>query len=235
MLSRAVKHVDAFLGLTKFAQTIHQREGLSVPFVHLPYFLPRQEADAAGEGLRSKSTDPAYFLYVGRLEKLKGVQTLIPVFRRYSRAQLWIAGSGNYEPRLRRMAKGSANIRFLGYLLYAKLHSLYANAVASIVPSLSYETSPLVIIEAASHKTPVIARNLGGTCELVTELGGGIIYDTESEMVAAMDRLRCDPALRDALGARSHSACQEKWSADAHVGRYLGLILDIATKRGIVF
>jgi glycosyltransferase involved in cell wall biosynthesis len=189
----------------------------------------------AAEERRSEPTDPAYFLYVGRLEKSKGVQTLIPFFRGYAKAQLWIAGAGNYEHRLHQMAEGSANIRFLGHVPYAKLCSLYTNAVAVIVPSLWYEISPLVILEAAWHKTPVIARNLGGTGELVTELGGGIVYDTESEMAAAVDRLCLGPTLRDELGRRGHAACQEKWSPEAHLGRYLNLIGEIAAKRGIVF
>ncbi len=236
MLSRAVKHVDAFLGLTKFATTIHQQQGLSLPFVRLPPFLPPQEVEAAaGEERRGSATDPAYFLYVGRLEKLKGVQTLIPFFRGYSKAQLRIAGAGNYEPRLRQMAKGSVNIRFLGHQPYSKLRSLYTNAVAVIVPSLWYEISPLVILEAAWHKTPVVARNLGGTGELVTELGAGIVYDTEGEMAAAVDRLYSDPSLRDELGRRGFAAYQEKWSPEAHVSRYLNLIVEIATKRGIAF
>jgi glycosyltransferase involved in cell wall biosynthesis len=42
--------------------------------------------------------DGPFFLFVGRLEKLKGLQTLIPVFRRYLKAQLLIAGTGSYEP-----------------------------------------------------------------------------------------------------------------------------------------
>jgi glycosyltransferase involved in cell wall biosynthesis len=235
MLSRAVKHVDAFIGLTKFTQTIHGREGFRLPFVHLPSFLPAEKVEAASDEERTnKLADQAYFLYVGRLEKLKGVQTLIPLFRHYSKAHLWIAGSGSYEARLRRMAEGCANIRFLGYLPYSKLRSLYANAVAVIVPSLCYEISPLVILEAALHKTPVIARNLGGTRELVTELGGGIVYDTETELLAAMDRLCFDPSLRNELGRNSYAACQEKWSPEAHVSGYLSLIAEIAMKRGIV-
>jgi glycosyltransferase involved in cell wall biosynthesis len=35
-----------------------------------------------------------YFLFVGRLEKIKGLQTLIPVFRDYNKARLLIAGTG---------------------------------------------------------------------------------------------------------------------------------------------
>ena len=36
------------------------------------------------------------FLFVGRLETIKGVETLLPVFRRYSYADLLIAGDGTY-------------------------------------------------------------------------------------------------------------------------------------------
>jgi glycosyltransferase involved in cell wall biosynthesis len=235
MLGRAVKHVDAFLNLTRFTETIHRREDLVLPFVHLPFFLPPPDAETAGgASCRSTSDGQAYFLYVGRLEKLKGVQTLIPLFRRYSRAQLWIAGSGTYESRLRRMAKNCTNIRFLGQLPYSKLHSLYANALAVIVPSLFYEISPLVLMESAWHKTPVIARNLGGMPEIIEELRGGIVYDTEEEMAAAMDRLCLDPSFRDELGQNGYMACQEKYSTESHVNRYLSVIGTIARQRGIV-
>jgi glycosyltransferase involved in cell wall biosynthesis len=237
VLRRAVKHVDAFLGLTKFTQTIHQREGLELPFVHLPFFLPPQDGEAAGsvEQADDKATDSVYFLYVGRLEKQKGVQTLLPVFRRYPAAQLWIAGTGSYERKLRRMAEGCPNIRFLGHMPYRELHALYSNAIAVIVPSLSYEISPLVLIEAAWHKTPLIARNHGGLSEIVEELGGGIVYDTEPEMIGAMDRLCRDPSYRHELGRRGQEACIEKWNVEVHVSKYLSLIAEIGKERGCYF
>ena len=236
MLKRALKHVDAFAVLTDFTEKVHRREGLDLPFVRLPFFLPTQDNETSADEERAEERPggPSYFLYVGRLEKLKGVQTLIPLFRCYPRAQLWIAGSGNLERRLRQMAEGCSNIRFLGRMPYTQLHSFYRNAVAVIVPSLFYEISPLVIIEAARHKTPVIARHRGGMAELVAESGGGIVYDTQEELIAAMDRLCFDPSLRKTLGGKGYAACREKWSAESYISRYLNLIAGIAEKRGIV-
>jgi glycosyltransferase involved in cell wall biosynthesis len=176
-----------------------------------------------------------YFLYAGRLENLKGVQTLIPLFRRYAKAQLWIAGTGSYEGRLRHMAEGCGNIRFLGQTPYERMGPLYRNAIAVMVPSLFHEISPLVAIEAAAHKTPVIARNLGGMREMVEEMGGGAVYDTEEEMAAAMDRMCGDPSFRDAQGQSCYAAAQRNWSMQSHVSRYLGLIAEIAERRGVVF
>jgi len=114
------------------------------------------------------------------------------------------------------------------------LHSIYRNAVAVIVPSLCYEIAPLVIIEAARHKTPVIAGHRGGMPELVAESGGGIVYDTQEELIAAMDRLCFDPSLRKTLGGKGYAACREKWSAESYITQYLNLIAGIAGKRGMV-
>jgi glycosyltransferase involved in cell wall biosynthesis len=112
---------------------------------------------------------------------------------------------------------------------------LYRDAIALLVPSLFPEISPLVAIEAAAHKTPVIARNLGGIREIVEELGGGAVYDTGEEMVAAMDRMCGDPGFRDAQGRSCYTAARRKWSMEGHVSRYLGLIAEIAERRGVVF
>ena len=72
--------------------------GLDVPFVHLPVFVPRvpDESDRVG----AVNEDP-YFLFVGRLETIKGPQTLLPVFKRFNRARLVIAGAGEAEAELR--------------------------------------------------------------------------------------------------------------------------------------
>jgi glycosyltransferase involved in cell wall biosynthesis len=133
------------------------------------------------------------------------------------------------------MAQGCDNIRFLGRAPYERLGSLYRHAIALMVPSVFHEISPQVVIEAAAHKTPVIARNLGGMREIVEEMGGGAVYDTEEEMVAAMDRLCGDPSFRAAQGRSCYTAAWQNLSMEAHVNRYLGLIAEIAERRGVVF
>jgi glycosyltransferase involved in cell wall biosynthesis len=126
------------------------------------------------------------------------------------------------------LTHGSDNICFLGHLHERQLQRLYQKAVALLVPSIAYEVFPLVAIEALRQQTPVIARNLGGLPEIVTESGGGFVYDAEEELVASMDRLLRDPALRDELGRRGYQAYQHNWTAEAHLRRYFALISDIA-------
>jgi glycosyltransferase involved in cell wall biosynthesis len=159
------------------------------------------------------------------------VQTLIRVFGRYEKAELLIAGSGSFEPQLRRLAEGRANINFLGQQSPAQVRGLLHGAVALIVPSIGFETFGNVTVEAFSEGTPVIVRNIGGLPEQIEQSGGGFVYTTDEELTAAMDQLLTDRAYRDELGRRGHAAYQERWTADAHLGSYLALIDDLSARR----
>ncbi|MBI4523745.1 MAG: glycosyltransferase [Deltaproteobacteria bacterium] len=225
LLDGAAKSVDAFLVPSRFSMDKHREFGFSGRMVHMPYFIsPTESVSPISSPAVREPLDKNYFLFVGRLEKLKGVQTLIPLFRRYDKAQLWIAGTGNHENRLRQLADGSSNIRFLGHLSQAELQPLYRNAVAVLVPSLWFEVFGLIIIEGFSQRTPAVVRNLGGMAEIIKESGGGFVYDTEEELVAVMDRLVADPSCRRDLGLRGYEAYRQNWTAEAHLERYFELI-----------
>lgn len=223
----AVKEVDLFIAPTEFAKKQHIEMGLKIPIAELPYFTSRWESP----GPRPPLGLSPYFLFVGRLEKIKGLQSLLPVFRRYEKAQLWIVGTGAYEMALRRMANGAPNIRFLGYQSGKQLRTLYSQAVATIVPSLWQEIFGIVILEAFSQATPVIVRNRGGMPQVIAESGAGFVFETEQELLFAMDRLLGDPSLRDELGRRGYEAFRNKWSAEVHLSKYLGIIERIAASR----
>jgi glycosyltransferase involved in cell wall biosynthesis len=232
LLQTAVKYVDAFIAPSRFCKDMHLRKGLNAPIVHLPYFAPLMEPGSpAPEQLPGHTREKPYFLFVGRLEKLKGLQTLIPLFRHYHKAELLIAGTGSYEGRLKRLAKNSANIRFLGYISNPQLQALYERAVAVVVPSLCFETFSQVIIEAFSQHTPAIVTNLGGMPEMIQESGGGFVYNTDAELLAAMDQLLADPSRRRDMGVRGYEAYQRNWTAKAHLQGYLALIHQVAATR----
>ena len=89
------------------------------------------------------ATASRYFLFVGRLEKLKGVQDLFPMLRDFPAAQLRIAGHRQLRAELRDEAAGLPNVEFLGQVHPTRVAELYRAAVAVIVPSLCYEVFPL--------------------------------------------------------------------------------------------
>jgi glycosyltransferase involved in cell wall biosynthesis len=219
-LHDALEHVDALLMPSHFAAERHRADGISRPLVVLPHFVP--------EPAVPRATLPAgerpFFLYAGRLEKLKGVQDLLPLFAEDGGADLWIAGEGSYRGVLEAAAQGRPHIRFLGVVSPARLGELYRRAVALLVPSLCYETFGLSAAEAMSHGTPVVARRIGALEEMLAQSGGGLGFTTASECRAAMQRLLAEPGLRAVLGARGAAAVRTHWSKAGHLARYLDLV-----------
>ena len=233
VLKKSVRHIDAFIAQSHFCEDLHYQMGLDIPTVYLPNFVPASDGalPRSDQQVSGMPRGP-YFLFVGRLEKLKGLQTLIPLFRQYREAQLLIAGSGTYEGQLRRLAARSGNIHFLGFLPEEELAILYRKAVALIVPSMCFEIFGNVIIEAFRQKTPAIVRNMGGMPELIYESGGGLVYDTQKELVSAMDRLVRDSSYRDELGLCGYQTYRRQWTAEEHLRCYFAMIDEIAEGRG---
>lgn len=244
LLKTAIKNVDAFIAPSLTSQRKHEQMGLNGRIVHIPNFVPCREIGAPTSGQSNGRPPPErYFLFVGRLEKLKGLQAIIPIFRDYKKAQLWIAGTGSEEHSLRQMAEGSTNIRFLGYQSGAPLQALYREAVALVYPSANFQVgvpkstvtsgqgAPLVIMEAFSQQTPVITSKGGTIPALVEQSGGGLVYSTEEELVRAMDQLLSDSSYRRELGSGGYDAYRRNWTAEAHLERYFALIDEIATSR----
>jgi len=229
LIEESVKHIDLFLAPSSFIAEKHQELGLHIPTVELPYFSSRWESQRI-EPDPARDVPP-YFLFVGRLEKIKGVQTLIPLFRRYQKAQLWIVGTGQYEAKLRKMAAGSSNIRFLGQQSGDRLRMMFEGAVATIVPSLWFEVFGIVILESLARATPVIVRNIGGMPKIIAESGGGLTFDTDEDLLEAIERLVADPHLRRRLGQQGHAAFHQRWTADVHVPLYLSLITRVLESR----
>lgn len=219
LLDAELSRVDLFLAPSRFTLDQHRRRGFRYPLRHLPHFLP------------SPPTTQPYFLFVGRLEKLKGLQVVLERFRTYDAADLIVAGDGEYGAELRRQAEGLNHVHFVGRVHPGPLRTLMANAIALIVPSVGYEVFGLVCIEAFAQKTPAIVHDLGGLAEPVQDSGAGFAYRTPEELVAAMEVLRTDPARRRELGERGYQAYLRLWSAEPHLARYFALIDEAEARR----
>ncbi|MGE0368456.1 MAG: glycosyltransferase family 4 protein [Candidatus Dadabacteria bacterium] len=226
LLERSLRNLDAMISPSRFTKKIHEDMGVKTPIVHIPHFAVPYDGPESENGFPGElpGAGRPYFLYVGRVERLKGVHTLIPVFKNYPRADLVIVGKGDDEAYIKKLAAGAGNIHILGHIHHSRLRGLYENAAALIVPSIAYEISTLVVFEALREKTPVIVNDIGGLPELVEESGGGFIYRTPEELRRSMDAILDDPALRGKLGALGHEAYLRKWNPDAHIESYFALI-----------
>jgi glycosyltransferase involved in cell wall biosynthesis len=154
-LEREIQRIDLVIAMSEFSRDKHREFGFPRDMEVLPYFLPDPDVVSAPPSVPSH--DRPFFLFVGRLERIKGLDDVIPIFRDYPDADLLIAGDGTYGDQLRALAGDAPNIRFLGRLSPDALRAYYAHAIALIVPSECYETFGIVLIESFRQKTPVIA------------------------------------------------------------------------------
>ncbi len=228
LLKRASRHVDAFLAPSRFTVAMHANRGFPRPLGYLPHFIDRADDDWRRPAPRPH--DRPYFLFVGRLEFIKGLQTVIPLWPQVDEADLLIAGTGAYEGELRAMAGSNSRIRFLGGQPQKALGALYHHAIATIVPSLTYETFGMITLESFARRTPVIARDLGPLPEVINESGGGLLFRDDAGLLAAVNRLARQPELRDELSRRGYEGFLAHWTREAHLQRYFELIENTATR-----
>ena len=230
-LERELRHVDAFIAKSEFSRAKHHEFGFPREMEVVPYFLPDPKSYRPSVSGQSPHGKP-YFLFVGRLEKIKGLDDVIPLFRDYPGADLLIAGDGEYAGELRQQADGIGNVKFLGRVPLDELSRYYEHALALIVPSVCFETFGIILIEAFKHGTPVIARRIGPFPEIVETAEAGELFSTNEELLAAMLRLQKDPSVRAQLGQRGFDAYVKHWSESAVVPRYLDVVRRVAEARG---
>ena len=226
-MERQLENVDTFIAMSEFSRDKHHEFGFKHEMEVLPSLLPPPRE--ASRGVRPARARP-YFLFVGRLEKIKGLDDVIPVFRDYPDTDLVIAGDGEHAAELEALADGIPNVRFLGRVPTEELPAHYRDALALIVPSVCFETFGIILIEAMSHGTPVIARRLGPFPEIVNKAEAGALFETEEELRAALDRFGSDTDYRARLAANGRAAFQKHWVEDVVVDRYLEIVESTATR-----
>jgi glycosyltransferase involved in cell wall biosynthesis len=186
-----------------------ERTAVVLTPIDLDVFRPRE----LGDPRRRR------FLFAGRLDdQVKRVSDLIRAFAAiapvHSDAELAIAGAGNDEESLRRLADELApgRVRFLGWISGAgALAELLAAAHCLVLPSIS-EGFPTVVGEALACGTPVIASAVGGIPEVVVpERTGWLVPPGDARALErAMTEALADGGGLDAMRAQARRVAEER-------------------------
>ena len=229
-LERQLPLVDTFIAMSEFSRAKHREFGFPRDMSVVPYFLPDIDERPPRDG-DVPPHDRPYFLFVGRLEKIKGLDDVIPVFDSFDRADLLIAGDGEYAEHLRTLAAGNPRVRFLGRVAPADLSAYYRHAAALLVPSVCFETFGIIIIEAFRQGTPVIARRIGPFPEILDAAGAGELFDTPEELAVALGHYLDEPERRARLSVAAINAFRANWSESAVLPRFLDVVDEAIRRR----
>lgn len=169
-------------------------------------------------------------VYVGRLSKEKGVETLIKAFKILSASsvcsvvknlKLIIVGDGVDRQELEGMAQG-LNVEFVGQKPATETRRIVAESKALVSPSACWETFGLAAAEAMSVGTPSVVSNVGALPDIVQDGRFGEIFEAgNAETCAeAIKRLFSRPDYDEICAAAKHEA-ETKYSEEANYKRLM--------------
>jgi glycosyltransferase involved in cell wall biosynthesis len=188
-------------------------------FIHIPNFVDIERFQPCTQAGQR-------FVYCGRLDELKGVETLVRAAA-LARAPVTLIGRGPLEPRLRALsAELRADVRFAGYLTKDALAAAIRDARAVVIPSECHENAPLALLEAYAAGRPVIGSRIAGIPELVREDETGMLYPASDAgaLAGALERFAALPDARiSAMGAAGRAWVEPDFNAAIYLKRQLGL------------
>jgi len=129
----------------------------------------------------SYSQKEDYLLYFGRLSEEKGIEVLLRAMLKLHDYKLKIVGAGENLPVLRALVSELClenKVEFLGAKHNDDLLNIVNDAQAIIIPSIWYENMPMNLLEAMSMGKIVIASNIGGIPEIISDGKNGFLFES---------------------------------------------------------
>ena len=167
--------------------------------------------------LRDRGVPDDYLLYLGRVDRNKGCDTLLDYFQQYAQGPdgpaLVLAGPAKMT------IPSHPRIRPLGYVSDALRDALLSRARALVVPS-PFESLSIVLLEAWNHGVPALVN---ARCKVlqgqVRRADGGLYYRSAAEFAEALDVLLSNPPVRDALGRQGLAYVEREYRWPTVLGR----------------
>ncbi|MGA3214598.1 MAG: glycosyltransferase family 4 protein [Acidimicrobiales bacterium] len=179
-------------------------------------------------------------LFVGRLERVKGVEWLVQAMRsvvtELASAKLVLVGRGSDEDRVREVIQQNglaAHTEICGWLTGNRLRERYEQAALVVVPSLWPEVFGQVAIEAMGTARPVVASRVGGIPEIVEDGHTGHLVSPgdEAGLAEAILDLLTDKAKAAAFGAAGRQRAEQLFSIASFSDRLERLYAEVIAAR----
>lgn len=204
----ALHNVDLFIAPSKFLENAAKSD--VSPVIHLPNFTDMKEFYELKNSYN--------LLFVGRLEKVKGIEALIEamafIIKMFPQTTLTVIGEGQNKENLLNLSKDlhlEKHIHFVGWVKDKGLDIYYKKASIVVFPSVGPEIFGLVILEAMSAGRPVIGTSVGGIPEIITDgVNGYLVEPGSAEQIAEkVIKLFSDEDLLKEFGKNARKQAEE--------------------------
>lgn len=234
------RRIDAFVVPSEF--TLGKLHEYGIPLEklnHIPTFFNLKEVNPVVEY-------KPFVLFVGRIEKQKGLMTLVKAFEELP-YELRIIGFSNdgYEDKLKRYlgrpingdlnveestAYGKkGNIHFLGKKSFEEIVPYLKSCMFTVVPSEWYDNFPNVVLESYAYKKAVIATDFGSLQYMVDEgiTGMKFKYADLDDLRRCITYMMEHPDGSRAMGENAYKLIETKYSPESHYETLMKVITKV--------
>ena len=171
------------------------------------------------------------FLYLGRLDKAKGIDLLCQAFSRVAGQKqdflLRITGWGPLDESLREKYKYQNNIVFTGPVFGSQKTELFRDSDVLVAPSVAPEPFGIVIVEAYSHGVPVVTSRAGAFPKIVIDGETGLLVKPGSvdDLISALAKVSEEHFLINAMSGNCIEEAR-KYTTEKLISDYLAIYED---------
>lgn len=210
----SVDDIDHFIGISDF-----------VTHKMIQYGIPANKITTVHNFIDADNYRPLfefgdYVLYFGRLERVKGIYSLLEAFAGLPDQKLVIAGVGaELEPVTQWIeSRGLDNIDLVGFVSGEKLHDVVRGAICTVIPSEWHEPFGLTVLESFALGKPVVATRMGGIPEIIDDGEDGLLVEAGDPVAlrAAIISLAGDEARVRSMGKAGRRKVEQQFSKEAH-------------------
>jgi glycosyltransferase involved in cell wall biosynthesis len=227
------KCVDLYISPSKFLRNKFIEYGYDQKrIIHIPNFIKLDE-------FNPHYHFEEYILFIGRLEREKGLITLIKGFVKINDGKtfkLKIAGTGSMEEELKSYVrqKKISDIEFVGSKQGKELEDLTKKAKAIIIPSECYENYPYSGLEAMAYGKPIIASRIGGIPEQVEDGVTGFLIEpfNENDLAEKINLLnRLSKEEIEKMGRKAREKAEKDNNSDIYLKRITEIYEELIEKK----
>ena len=214
------KWISKFISPSQFLIDKHIESGHDIDnFIHIPNFIKLND-------FKPNYNHKNYILFIGRLSKEKGINTLIKTFEKLD-INLKIVGEGPEKDKIKNylLSNKINNVMLEGYKTGNELKKAFQNAMFVIFPSEWYENAPMTILESFAYGKPVIGTKLGGSPEMIIPHETGLLYeagnvdDLHNKILYLLD----NEDLIKSMGKNARQLVEKEHSSESHLNQLLEL------------
>jgi len=207
------RHVDLPIAVSSYMARSVQRYYRQNKVVTIPNGVDALLFNPSVGGSEVKEEFGEFVLFVGRLSKSKGIMTLLRTAHVLPNVKFVIVGPSRQWKDYLKEAEALPNVCLVGVVSFERLLKFYAACSLVVIPSL-FDPCPLVALEAGSMGKPIVASNVGGIPEVLSDACLLARPGDEKDFSRKINQLLTDESFAKEMGKKARSRVEKNFSWD---------------------